>query len=176
MGKSSKIKGDQILIKKFKQSLAPCLKKVGFFGSEFAMYHDWELRIRLTKYFRVAYCPQILCEYRRHSASISRSVPSRHLDEMERVYKKNMSLITDLNDIDRNAIEHKLYNIFKPLAHNCVVEKLNEKDRVKGYNYLKKSFHYGKRLSDLVLLFLFFIPHPIYKALRFLYRRFNKII
>lgn len=152
-----------------------CLKKVGFFDIEFSMYHDWELRIRLTKYFNVAYCPEILNEYRRHPEGISRSVPSRHLDEMERIYKKNMDLLIDLNETDRNYIEHRLFNIFRPLAYKSVIEKLNDRDKLNGFIYLKKSLHYGKKWSHLCLLFLFLIPGPCYKILKAIYHNFRKL-
>ena len=149
-----------------------CLKKVGFFDSEFAMYHDWELRIRLTKHFNVAYCPEILNEYRRHAEGISRSVPSHHFDEMERVYQKNKDLLTSLSETDRKDIDQRLFNVLRPLAYKSIIEKLNEEDRVNGFNCFRRSLSYGKRLYHLGLLFLLLIPGPLYKTLRSIYRGF----
>ena len=150
------------------------LKKVGFFDCEFAMYHDWELRIRLTKLYNVSYCPEILTEYRRHSDSISMSAPSRHLDEMERVYKKNADLFFDLNDPTRVQIEKRIFNILGHLAFRSVIEKLNERDKKNGFIAFKKSLSYGKKISQLGLLFLFLIPRPGYKLLRKTYRSIFK--
>jgi glycosyltransferase involved in cell wall biosynthesis len=85
-----------------------CLEDTGFYDPEFAMYHDWELRIRLTRRFGVAYCSTPLSEYRFHPAGISRSDTSRHLDEMKRVYAKHRSLLEDLPESDRTFIEKGL--------------------------------------------------------------------
>jgi glycosyltransferase involved in cell wall biosynthesis len=112
-----------------------CLKETGFYDPEFAMYHDWELRIRLTRQFRVAYCSAPLSEYRFHPAGISRSDTSRHLDEMKRVYAKHRSLLEDLSESDRTFIEKRLSARLAQFSLQAAREEIKK-------GYIKRAFKY----------------------------------
>jgi glycosyltransferase involved in cell wall biosynthesis len=98
----------------------PCLQETGFFNPDFAMYHDWDLRIRLTKRFKVTYCPTLLAEYRVHSEGISRSDPERHIDELIRVYVRNHSLLDSLSEADHVAIMQSLTTRFIQLNRQAI--------------------------------------------------------
>jgi glycosyltransferase involved in cell wall biosynthesis len=106
-----------------------CLQETGFYDPDFAMYHDWDLRIRLTKRFKVAYCPKLLAEYRIHSEGISRSDPERHIDELIRVYVRNHSLLDSLPEADHVAILQSLTNRFIQL-HRQANNRQNESPHI----------------------------------------------
>jgi len=125
-----------------------CLKETGFYDPEFAMYHDWELRIRLTKRFKVAYRPMPLAEYRFHLGGISRSNASRHLDEMKRVYVKNRPLLGDLPETDRVMIKKSLSTKFAQLGLRAAREEI-EKGNIKcALQYWLESLRAEKGLPD----------------------------
>lgn len=142
-----------------------CLKETGFYDPEFAMYHDWELRIRLTKRFKVAYCPMPLSEYRFHPGGISRSNASRHLDEMRRVYIKNQHLLQDLPETDRVMIEKSLSTKFAQFGLQAAREEF-EKVRIKhALTYWVESLRYYPKGSGLRLLAEIILPQWAYRRL-----------
>ena len=105
----------------FRNELAPlaCLRQVGFYDGNFAMYIDWELRVRCSKHYPVAYCEEPLAEYRVHGGGISSASVLRHLDQKTRVYEKNVWLLDDGPAEDRTFVEQRLRADFDKLWHQA---------------------------------------------------------
>jgi glycosyltransferase involved in cell wall biosynthesis len=60
----------------------------GFYGVEYG--EDWEMWARISAKYPVGYCPEILADYRKHSASISgqSSLTGRNMDDLNYVIEK----------------------------------------------------------------------------------------
>jgi glycosyltransferase involved in cell wall biosynthesis len=119
------------------------LKKVGFYDDDLAMYEDWELRVRLTNHYRVAYCPEPLAEYRIHSGGVSKSPSSSHYNELRKVYEKNRFLLESLPEADRVMIRKKLFTIFAHFAQLAAWEEAKKKNIRLGLKYWIESFKYN---------------------------------
>jgi glycosyltransferase involved in cell wall biosynthesis len=147
-----------------------CLKETGFYDPEFAMYHDWELRIRLTRRFGVAYCSTPLSEYRFHPGGISRSGASRHLDEMKRVYAKHRSLLEALPESDRTFIEESLSAKLAQFSLQVAREEI-KKGRIKrAFKYCLESWRHNPKGFGLRLVAEILLPQQANTRLRAVYR------
>ncbi len=87
------------------------LKSVGFHDPDITIYEDFDLRIRLTKHFQVAFCDAPLSEIRLHDNGLSKLKAKQHLESLEFIYHKNKDLLVDLNEYDRK-IAKKGFNDF----------------------------------------------------------------
>lgn len=150
-----------------------CLKKIGFYDVSFPIYEDWELKIRLTKYFKVAYCPEPLVEYRRHLEGISRTSASVHLKVMRKIYEKNRPLLDDLPEADCVMIEKRLTSKFAQLAKRASREEIEKGDRGLALKYWLESLRYNPRGFDPKWLARFLLPAQLYSGLRAVYRGFR---
>jgi glycosyltransferase involved in cell wall biosynthesis len=148
-----------------------CLKAVGFYDPAFAMYHDWELRLRLTKRYKVAYCPLPLAEYRVHAGGISRSKAVRHLDEFIRIYQKHRDALSDLPAAERQYVEQRLK--IRYLAHYswlAVWDSLEQGNYRQAGIYLQQALTYGPISINWPLLIRTFMSDRLYRGLRNVYR------
>jgi len=59
-------------------------------------YMDWDLRIRLTSRYKVAYSGEALVIYRQHPGGISRSNPAMNYHAMVSVYEKHINLLSNM--------------------------------------------------------------------------------
>lgn len=147
-----------------------CLKKVGFFDEEFAMYHDWDLRVRLSKHYNVAYCSDILAEYRRHEAGVSTLPFDRHFDELQRVYAKNKHLLKDSSKEEIKLIEEKLFAILSYFGRNAIIDDLEKDNKYSALNIYQNSKLYYSFWLKIFFKFLFFFPHKSIYSFKKIYR------
>lgn len=152
-----------------------CFKKVGFYDSGFQIYEDWELKIRLTKQFKVAYCHEPLVEYRLHSGGLSKSPAPLHLDLMKRAYKKNSHLLEDLPKTDRLMIEKGLSGKYASLAQRSAIETLKEGDRKLALKYWLESLRHNPKSFDFGLAAQLILPPCGYRRLKDAYRGFRDV-
>lgn len=97
------------------------VRAIGGMDAHFAMYHDWELRVRLAARSTVAANSAITSEYRCNPNGISRRSPEFHLDEMMRVFAKNRFLLKERNRGTYNQVKRELSEqTFGPLAATCL--------------------------------------------------------
>lgn len=136
-----------------------CVKRVGFFDEEFAMYHDWDLRVRLTKHYKVAYCSDLLAEYRRHEAGVSKLPFDRHFDELQRVYAKNKHLLKDSSREEIKLVEDKLFAVLSYFGRNAIIDDLEKGNKSSAYNLYQNSKLYYSFWINIFLKLLFFFPH-----------------
>jgi glycosyltransferase involved in cell wall biosynthesis len=110
------------------------LRQVGFYDEELDIWEDWELRIRFTSRFRVAYCAVPLVEYRLHPKGISRtSSTDLYATTMKMAYKKNRHLLENLSAGDRRSVERKLFAIFFQLETAAAFERGGRGGLLKKY-------------------------------------------
>lgn len=143
-----------------------CIKKVGAYDKAFAIYEDWELRIRLTKHYKVAYHPEPLTEYRKHPGGISNRSPSEHLQVMKRIYEKNKSLLRDLTKQERNQARNRLYTAFAGIACQTAGIELEKGNKNKAFKYWLESLSYDPLKVDYKLLAKIMVPEFTYKQIK----------
>ena len=84
----------------FRSELAPVSywREAGYFDSTFAIYGDWDMRVRLAIAVpRFAYIDEPLCEYRRHGSGLSNNRVEMHLEAVDHIEQKYASLIAQLS-------------------------------------------------------------------------------
>ena len=80
------------------------LKAVGFHNPAITIYEDFDIRIRLTKHFKVAFCDAPLSEIRMHDMGLSNLDARQHLASLEFLYHHNKPLLADLSSSDREIV------------------------------------------------------------------------
>jgi hypothetical protein len=150
-----------------------CLKKVGFFDEEFAMYEDWDLRIRLTKHYKVTYCSDILAEYRRHEAGVSKLPFDKHFDELQRVYLKNKQLLANNSKEEIKLIEDKLFEILSYFGRNTIIDDLEKDNKSSALTFYQSSKIYYSFWLRVLLNFLFLLPHQSIYSFKNIFREFR---
>lgn len=110
------------------------LRQVRFYDEDLDIYEDWDLKIRFTSIFKVAYCATPLAEYRQHPRGISaRSSIELHLNTMRRIYEKNRHLLEELSERDRREVERKLSEFLLRLKASAAVGRGQRGQALKEY-------------------------------------------
>lgn len=81
-------------------------KRCGFHTPELEIYEDFDMRIRLTRELRVAFCPHVLAEIRSHDRGLSKSESSKHFESLHRIYRRNRWMLASLDPAVRQEIRH----------------------------------------------------------------------
>lgn len=136
----------------FRMEVVPynCLKSVGFHDIRLVTHEDWDLRIRLTKRYRVKYCPFILSAVRTHSGPrLSVRSPMDFLQSWKTVYDNNRHLLEDVPETDRRMIEGKIYNRLAQLSRESFLHTPKRRHPLRALQYGLESiwFKYKTRVS-----------------------------
>lgn len=100
------------------------LNQIGLYDEELQIYEDWDLKIRFTSKFKVAYCDTPLAEYRQHPEGISKkSTMEFHFETIRKIYGKNRHLLENLSENDRGEVESTLLTRIRRLEAWSAVEK-----------------------------------------------------
>lgn len=142
------------------------LAEVDFMDPQFAMYHDWELRIRLSRSARLAYTHEVTAEYRNNPAGVSASRPGRHLDECDRVYRKHRSLIECLRPESRHYVNRHLRPWIGRFAWRAVRDAMGRGDRASAWAYFVDGLTYAPADVDLRALAKMALPRRVVHGLR----------
>jgi glycosyltransferase involved in cell wall biosynthesis len=120
----------------------PVLKKSGYMDPQFSMYHDWELRVRLTERSSVAYNSTVTSEYRQHRNSVSASSARHHLDECIRLYEKHRPTIQNLPIEDRAFVNRHIRQWIGSIAWNAANTALERGCKSSACTHLAKAMRY----------------------------------
>ena len=101
-----------------------CFKEIGYYDHDLKIYEDWDLKIRLTKKFKVLYTFSPLSEYRQNPDGLSQSDSSLHLSSIEAILRKNGCLLNDLDVRERKDARRKI---------NCLLSKVAKKSAKQSY-------------------------------------------
>ena len=85
----------------FRSEIAPTRlwREAGYFDASFAIYGDWDMRVRLaTVVPRFGYLDEPLCEYRRHGQGLSNKPITMHLAAVDHIEQKYANLISQLSE------------------------------------------------------------------------------
>ena len=143
-------------------------KSVGFHDPDITIYEDFDMRIRLTKHFQVAYCDKPLSEIRLHDKGLSKLKAKQHLASLEFIYHKNRSLLSDLNESDHQRVK-KGFNDFVNKISLSAANQLAEDQKIKKQYSVKLSHemlsasskkNQPHRSSELGTNLIFLISQP----------------
>ncbi|MFN2198977.1 MAG: glycosyltransferase family 2 protein [Anaerolineales bacterium] len=87
---------------------AAAWRQVGDYRGELAVYEDYEMRIRLTKWLRVGAVAQPLSEHRRHAYGLSRRPALAFLAAFEKILAVDSGLLNDLPEDQQHAVQRQL--------------------------------------------------------------------
>jgi glycosyltransferase involved in cell wall biosynthesis len=143
-------------------------KSVGFHDPDITIYEDFDMRIRLTKHFQVAFCDEPLSEIRLHDKGLSKLRAKQHLASLEFIYHKNRSLLSDINESDHEIVK-KGFNDFVNKISLSAANQLAEDRKIKK-QYSDKLSHevisasskkdQPQRLNELGANLIFLISQP----------------
>lgn len=152
-------------------------KHFGFYDPELRTYEDYDMKIRLSKYLKVAYYAEALTEYRTHELGLSRSSSAiQHLHALEHIRKKNTILLEGMELSVRKDIEHKFGNWITPVVRQAVVEALADQQnpresRQRAFGYFFRLLAYNPSFADIALGVRILLPNSLYSRTSVIYRR-----
>jgi len=144
------------------------LSNVNFMDTQFAMYHDWELRIRLAQNGLLKYTHELTSEYRRHSSGISYSNPGRHFEECNRVYTKHAAFIETLPPDEKARVNARLRPYIGDHAWKAFRNAVNRNDRASAWRYFLNGMTYAPTKMNLRNMAKLALPSGIVRNIRFL--------
>lgn len=138
-------------------------KNIGFHDPKLKIYEDYDMRIRLSKKFRMAYYNEPLSEIRTHDYGLSKMPMCVHLKALEYIYKKNKILLADLDVSNRVYIQGELKPWLAKIATQTATQILNQgfkslSARKKALGYFFKAFSYHPKQFDFKLLENILLP------------------
>lgn len=104
-----------------------CFKQVGFLDPRFSVWSDWDLTIRLTKRFKVVYCPEPLVEYRIHEKGLHAAPSYIHIRLILKIYKKNRHLLKDRLMKEQIMVTMRVFYVITLFALSAALEKIGVK-------------------------------------------------
>jgi glycosyltransferase involved in cell wall biosynthesis len=110
-----------------------CFDKIGLHDESLKSAEDLDLWIRLTRYFKVGYVPELLVKYRRHAAAMSKNL-ERMYENKIKVINKNLLLFPDTFD-KVPEVRSRLSDFHFGLA----LEKLKNKEYIPTLNQIVES-------------------------------------
>lgn len=91
------------------------LKAVGHIDENAGLYVDWDMKVRLTSAFKVAYSGETQVFYRTNDAGISRQNHDKHVDSLLYIVNKNLPL---LEKTSRQAAEFVVREIESVISNH----------------------------------------------------------
>ena len=147
----------------FRSELAPTRlwRQAGYFDPSFAIYGDWDMRVRLAAAVpHFAYIDEPLCEYRRHGAGLSNKPVDMHLAAVDHIETKYAALISNLKvqygDSFYKGFDHFRAKLLRRAALDALLLRDHGFRRV-ALSYYKRSLSYD-RVLDLRLFWYLFKP------------------
>jgi len=90
------------------------------------LYEDWDMRIRLSQFARIRYCPDLLTEYRIHHRSLSQTDLDHHLQAVRYIIEKNSPLLDSIEPRRKTAILRDLSRWQAEIAEKAAIQRLDQ--------------------------------------------------
>ncbi len=113
------------------------------------LYEDYDMRIRLSKKFRTAYCDVPLSEYRLHGSGLSRKGKEAHLRALKYIYNKNKPLLDDLPANEISYINNRITNFLARLSLRASMDALGEVHLRNAIRYMADFILYKSGVSSI---------------------------
>ena len=92
-----------------------CLIKSGNYDTNLISWDDWDIHIRMSKFFKYGYCPRINSAYRECPGSLNSLPLELHYRDQTIIYNKNKKLIQNLKEKEKSFISNRVYVKIKGL-------------------------------------------------------------
>ena len=139
------------------------LRRVGFYDPSLTAFEDFDLRMRLTKICRACYVDDPLSERRLHGGGLSSIRVEARLALLHQIYRKNVSLLADLDPAAQRYVRRRFFGWMGPFAreagHKALVDPARSAlhRRLAGARYFAFCARHAPHLltlSDLYRLVL----------------------
>jgi glycosyltransferase involved in cell wall biosynthesis len=145
-------------------------RQIGDYDPSLNLYEDYDMRIRLTKQLRVAYCDEPLSEYRRHDTGLRNIQAMRKVATFDYIREKNRPLLNDLDSGQKQYVERRLDRWRAHLLRIGAKEMLGAwqgeaVERKRAMQIYLRSLRDDPYL-DLDLVLGLILPHRLYCAIR----------
>jgi hypothetical protein len=84
------------------------LEEMDYHDENVQLYIDWDLKVRLTAAYPVAYSGEVLVDYRIHSGGIHNQPVDTHLRDLVTIYNQNLPLLEKRTAAEKALIESEL--------------------------------------------------------------------
>lgn len=163
----------------FRMELLPYAlwQAVGFHDTSLDVLEDWEMRIRLSKHYRVAYCDEPLSEIRVHTGGLSNVPVEEKLRAFDAIRVKYEPLIMEMDPVTRRTVIDDMDRIRAGFIRQQAKELLGaygqapRGDKKEAWDYYKDSWRCYPYL-DMDLLLGLALPSELYLAIRSTMRRY----
>jgi glycosyltransferase involved in cell wall biosynthesis len=157
----------------FRMELLPyaAWQAVGFHDPNLSVLEDWDMRIRLSKCYRVAYWDEPLTEIRVHNRGLSSVSTMDKLVAFDHIWDKNKPLLEDLSLEAQGEIAGEMDRLRAEFMRQQAKEALGayarpyQGSRAQAWTYYRESWRYHRRL-DLDLLLGLVLPSSAYGRFR----------
>ena len=147
------------------------VSKIGEYDEELTILEDWDYKIRIAAETKVAYCPEVLTEYRQHDQGIS-SISSYRLvaSATKRIYENRREIIQkQLKKSEQENVEEFMKSRINKFEALASMEDGSYTRATHQYlNFLKQN---PTHLMNYKLHLRFFLPSDMYDYIRGIYRR-----
>jgi glycosyltransferase involved in cell wall biosynthesis len=156
----------------FRMELVPykAWKEIGFHDVNLRLLEDWDMRIRLSKRLRVAYCDEPLSEIRRHHQGLSSLGAAERLKALDYIWQKNRLLLQDLDSADEKYIAGRIRQLRAEFVRRQAKEQLGAYGIQPGSKKRALAFYREswrqRRYVDLDLILGLVLPSALYGWLR----------
>ena len=111
------------------------------------LYEDYEMRIRLTKRYKTAYCNRVLSEYRLHRSGLSSRRKKHHLVALKYIYNKNKILLQDLPGASSRRASRKYTGYLGRMSLAAARETIGEGRPGEAFGFLADALFYKCKLA-----------------------------
>lgn len=118
------------------------LKQVGFFDEDMELYEDFDLCLRLAKFYKCSYCPEPLMEYRIHRGGIHKTLSDKHVANLQKLRNNLTVLLRDESNEKKRRLERCFF-----LRQNALL--------------MAKDIESGNFLNALLRLFKEVVFNPV---------------
>jgi len=112
-----------------------CLDKMGFFNEQFSSLDDYELWLRVSRYFLIGYIDLFLASYRLHGSNTHRNwlaITLTRLKVIESLLGKHPEIRSELG---KKTVSDKLFKLYYEVAQ----QYCNQNEHKSGIEYWKKA-------------------------------------
>ncbi|MCO6412059.1 MAG: glycosyltransferase [Thiogranum sp.] len=136
------------------------LHQAGGFDEALGMYEDWDLKLRLSDSYPIAFVPEVGIIYRQHEKGISRADAERQLAEAGKVLRKNAGIVSRHSSDDSRVLQEAA---FRHLLPSNGMETVHGSKQVPAWLAMP---YVPRRLTRRGDGLIFFIGYPQSGALR----------
>ena len=129
----NQISGGSVLLRK------KCLDQIGLFDERMFFGEDYELWLRMSRFFLIGYIDRVLYLYRQHSSNMSTNWERALLGKtqvIETILKKFPEIYQELGD---SIVKHRMYGLYHKTAN--FYSYLDKRERARKYYWKALTIH-----------------------------------